>query len=43
MVNENGVNHAATSAVLLGLVVRSFGLATGVGFGILVVTALFSL
>jgi hypothetical protein len=43
MVNENGVNHAATSAALLGLVMRSFGLATGVGLGILLVTALFSL
>jgi hypothetical protein len=43
MANEHGVNHAATSAVLLGLVMRSFGLATGVGLGILLVSALFSL
>ena len=43
MTHDNSVNHAETSAVLFGLVVRSFGLATGVGLGILLVSALFSL
>ena len=42
MTTENSINHAATTAVLLGLIVRSFGLATGVALGILAMSALFS-
>ena len=42
MTNEHHINHAATTAVLFTLVMRSFGLATGVGLGILLMSALFT-
>jgi len=42
MTNDNNLNYAATTGVLVGLVMRSFGLAAGVGLGILLMSALFS-
>ena len=35
-------NHKATTVVLVGLIVRSFGLAAGVGLGILLASELFT-
>jgi hypothetical protein len=40
MEHEGDVNHGATTAVLATLLVRSFGLAAGVGLAILLVAAL---
>lgn len=42
MTNESGTNHLATTTVLVSLIVRSFGVATGIGIGILLAAALFS-
>ncbi len=42
MTNDHHINHSATTVVLLGLIMRSFGLATCIGLGILLMSALFS-
>ena len=40
MENQGQVSHAATTVVVASLLVRSFGLAAGVGLAILIVAAL---
>ena len=42
MTNDSSLSSAATSAVLFSLIVRSLGLATGIGIAILLAAALFS-
>lgn len=41
MQTNGQMTHAAATAVLTGLVARSFGVAAGIGLTILAVTALF--
>jgi hypothetical protein len=42
MTHETGTNHLATTGVLVSLVVRSFGVAAGIGIAVLLAAALFS-
>ena len=45
MINQplaSPLNHKATTGVLVGLIARSFGLAAGVGLGILLASSLFT-
>jgi hypothetical protein len=42
-ITQPAFNHNATRVVLVGLIARSFGLATGVGLAILLASALFAL
>ena len=42
MTNDTSLTHADTTGVLLSLILRSFGLATGIAIAILLAAALFS-